>query len=74
MTPEARIQAQADQLEARWRDDARWAGIERHATAATDVVRLRGSVVPEHTLATARRGAALGAPQPRRSPCARSAR
>ena len=50
MTPQARIQAEADQLEARWRDDARWQGLERTYTA-TDVVRLRGSVVPEHTLA-----------------------
>ena len=50
MTPQARIQAEADQLEARWRDDARWHGLERTYTA-TDVVRLRGSVVPEHTLA-----------------------
>jgi isocitrate lyase len=50
MTPQARIQAQADQLDARWRDDPRWLGIERSYTA-TDVVRLRGSVVPEATLA-----------------------
>jgi isocitrate lyase len=50
MTPDARIQAEADQLEARWRDDPRWAGVER-TYGATDVVRLRGSVVPEHTLA-----------------------
>src|SRR3954451_18005500 len=50
MTPEARIQAEADQLDAHWRDDARWDGIERTYSAA-DVVRLRGSVVPEHTLA-----------------------
>jgi isocitrate lyase len=50
MNPQARIQAQADQLDARWRDDARWKGIERTYTAA-DVVRLRGSVVPEATLA-----------------------
>src|SRR6266550_4164350 len=49
MTP-PRIQAQADQLEARWRDDPRWQGIAR-AYGADDVVRLRGSVVPEHTLA-----------------------
>jgi isocitrate lyase len=46
----ARIQAQADQLEAGWRDDARWYGIER-TYGPEDVVRLRGSVVPEHTLA-----------------------
>ena len=50
MTPEARIQAQADQLDARWRDDPRWQGIER-TYGALDVVRLRGSVVPESTLA-----------------------
>jgi isocitrate lyase len=50
MNPQARIQAQADQLGARWRDDGRWQGIERTFTAA-DVVRLRGSVVPEATLA-----------------------
>jgi isocitrate/methylisocitrate lyase len=50
MTGHARIQAQADQLDARWRDDARWRGIER-TYSATDVVRLRGSVHVEHTLA-----------------------
>jgi isocitrate lyase len=50
MTPDARIQAEADQLEARWRDDPRWAGVRRTYGAA-DAVRLRGSVVPEHTLA-----------------------
>lgn len=46
----ARIQAEADQLEAKWSNDARWNGIER-TYGADDVVRLRGSVVPEHTLA-----------------------
>src|SRR5438477_6099780 len=50
MTPEARIQAQTDRLEARWRDDSRWDGIERTYDPA-EVVRLRGSVVPEQTLA-----------------------
>jgi isocitrate/methylisocitrate lyase len=50
MTPEARIQAAADQLEAAWRDDPRWQGVERTYGAA-DVVRLRGSVVPENTVA-----------------------
>src|SRR5919201_376819 len=54
MNPEDRIQIEADRLEARWRAEARWAGVERTYEAA-DVVRLRGSVVPEHTLA--RRGA-----------------
>src|SRR3954451_21159546 len=50
MTPEARMQAEADQLEAAWRDDPRWQGVERTYGAA-NVVRLRGSVVPEHTVA-----------------------
>jgi isocitrate lyase len=50
MQPEIRIQSQTQRLETQWRDDARWAGVERTYTAA-DVVRLRGSVVPEHTLA-----------------------
>ncbi|MBX5475211.1 MAG: isocitrate lyase [Thermoleophilia bacterium] len=50
MNADSRIQAEADQLDARWRDDPRWRGVERTYTAA-DVVRLRGSVVPEHTLA-----------------------
>jgi isocitrate lyase len=50
MTPDARIQAEADQLEARWRDAPRWGGVTRSYGAA-DVVRLRGSVVPEHTFA-----------------------
>jgi isocitrate lyase len=46
----ARIQAQADQLQATWADDERWRGIER-TYSAEDVVRLRGSLVPEYTLA-----------------------
>ncbi len=50
MTPEARIQAEAGQLDAAWRDDPRWLGVERTYGAA-DVVRLRGSVVPENTVA-----------------------
>ena len=41
-------------LEKRWRNDPRWHGVERGYSAA-DVVRLRGSVAIEHTLA--RRGA-----------------
>ena len=41
-------------LEKQWRDDPRWHGIERGYSAA-DVVRLRGSVAIEYTLA--RRGA-----------------
>jgi isocitrate lyase len=50
MTPQARIQAQADQLGARWRDDPRWQGSER-SYGPVDVVRLRGSFVPEQTVA-----------------------
>jgi isocitrate lyase len=43
-------QAQIEQLERSWREDARWAGIRRTYSAA-DVVRLRGSLPVEHTLA-----------------------
>jgi isocitrate lyase len=50
MTLEARIQAEADRLETRWRDDPRWTAVERTYSAA-DVVRLRGSILPEHTFA-----------------------
>jgi isocitrate lyase len=44
------IQEAARQLEAQWSSDERWIGIER-TYSAEDVVRLRGSVVEEHTLA-----------------------
>ena len=44
------VQEAARELEARWTTDERWSGIERTYTAE-DVVRLRGSVVEEHTLA-----------------------
>jgi isocitrate lyase len=50
MRPEARIQKETQRLRSRWQTDARWHGIERTYTAE-QVVRLRGSVVPEHTLA-----------------------
>src|SRR5207244_12965331 len=50
MHPDAWIQNQTETLETQWREEARWSGIERTYTAA-DVVRLRGSVVPEHTIA-----------------------
>src|SRR5579884_2560507 len=50
MSQEARIQEEANRLERRWRDDARWGGVER-PYSAEQVVRLRGSVVPECTLA-----------------------
>ncbi len=41
---------QADALQHNWATDPRWAGIERTYDAA-DVIRLRGSVQEEHTLA-----------------------
>jgi isocitrate lyase len=47
---ETRIQEQTAQLETQWAQDERWAGISR-PYGAEDVVRLRGSVVPECTLA-----------------------
>jgi isocitrate lyase len=50
MERQSRIQNEAESLEGRWQGDARWDGIERTYGPA-DVVRLRGSVVPEQTLA-----------------------
>ncbi|HZU19687.1 MAG TPA: isocitrate lyase [Gaiellaceae bacterium] len=50
MDTSSRIQEQAARLEAQWAEDERWAGIAR-SYSAEDVVRLRGSVVPECTLA-----------------------
>src|SRR5437868_9008262 len=49
MTVETRIQEQTARLEAQWAQDERWAGVTR-SYVAEDVVRLRGSVVPECTL------------------------
>jgi isocitrate/methylisocitrate lyase len=46
---QAAIQEQTEQLVRQWADDERWAGLERTYTAE-EVVRLRGSVVPECTL------------------------
>src|ERR1700761_733775 len=48
------ISQQAANLRELWETDQRWAGIKRDYSAQ-DVIRLRGSVVEEHTLA--RRGA-----------------
>jgi isocitrate/methylisocitrate lyase len=42
--------AEAAELDQQWQADPRWAGIERTYTAA-DVIRLRGSVQEEYTLA-----------------------
>jgi isocitrate lyase len=44
------IEGAARELETQWSTDDRWSGIRRTYTAE-DVVRLRGSVVEEHTLA-----------------------
>src|SRR5579862_8417585 len=52
--PMETISQQAANLRAAWETDQRWAGIKRDYTAE-EVIRLRGSVVEEHTLA--RRGA-----------------
>src|SRR4051795_8970206 len=54
MSSPAEIQRQADDLQKQWETNPRWKGLKRDYTA-TDVVRLRGSVQEEHTLA--RRGA-----------------
>jgi isocitrate/methylisocitrate lyase len=54
MSPTETRQQQVETLERTWREDSRWAGIERTYTAE-EVVRLRGSVPVEHSLA--RRGA-----------------
>jgi isocitrate lyase len=50
MNPTDRIQEQTAQLAQQWAEDERWAGIQR-TYAPEEVVRLRGSVVPECTLA-----------------------
>ncbi|RLQ94050.1 isocitrate lyase [Falsibacillus albus] len=47
-------QEKARKLEMNWKNDARWSGIER-PYSADDVIRLRGSIDIEHTLA--KRGA-----------------
>ena len=44
------ISEQASQLQSQWQEDPRWAGVQRTYTAQ-DVIRLRGSVQEEHTLA-----------------------
>ncbi|GGO83243.1 isocitrate lyase [Nonomuraea cavernae] len=49
-----RLKGAAEQLRNEWDNDPRWEGIER-TYSAEDVVRLRGSIQEEHTLA--RRGA-----------------
>jgi isocitrate lyase len=48
--PEARIQEEAERLAAAWEADERWQGIRRRYSPE-QVVRLRGSLPVEHTLA-----------------------
>ena len=48
------ISQQAANLRKEWETDPRWADVKRTYTAE-DVIRLRGSIIEEHTLA--RRGA-----------------
>ncbi|MFD0852754.1 isocitrate lyase, partial [Actinomadura adrarensis] len=47
---ESRLKGAADELRRQWETDPRWKGIERTYTAE-DVIRLRGSITEEHTLA-----------------------
>ncbi|GAA2402802.1 isocitrate lyase [Actinomadura vinacea] len=47
---DSRLKGAAEELQRQWETDERWQGIERTYTAE-DVVRLRGSVQEEHTLA-----------------------
>src|SRR6266566_9983786 len=50
MDVQMRIEEQTRQLERQWEQDERWASIRR-SYGAEEVVRLRGSVTPECTLA-----------------------
>ncbi|WP_326569096.1 isocitrate lyase [Amycolatopsis rhabdoformis] len=51
MTEQAKqLDQAAAELAEQWKTDSRWAGVQRSYSAA-DVVKLRGSVVEEHTLA-----------------------
>src|SRR3954451_13512482 len=47
---DSRLKGAAEELQRQWEEDPRWTGIERTYTAE-DVIRLRGSVQEEHTLA-----------------------
>ena len=53
MYQEISLEEQAKEMERMWRDDPRWNGVKRPYTAE-QVLRLRGSIMVEHTLA--RRG------------------
>jgi isocitrate lyase len=47
---DSRLKGAAEELQRQWESDARWKGVERTYTAE-EVVRIRGSVQEEHTLA-----------------------
>ncbi|TDB82592.1 isocitrate lyase [Actinomadura sp. KC216] len=47
---DSRLKGAAEELRRQWETDPRWSGVERTYTAE-DVVRIRGSVQEEHTLA-----------------------
>ncbi|WUI03542.1 isocitrate lyase [Spirillospora sp. NBC_00431] len=47
---DSRLKGAAEELRRQWKTDPRWTGVERTYTAE-DVVRIRGSVQEEHTLA-----------------------
>ena len=47
---DSRLKGAAEELQRQWDTDARWQGVERTYTAE-DVVKIRGSVQEEHTLA-----------------------
>ncbi len=49
-TTKARVRRESEELERQWATDPRWRGIER-PYSGEDVVRLRGSVRVEHTIA-----------------------
>jgi isocitrate lyase len=49
-TTEQRIRREADELERRWETEPRWRGVER-PYSAEEVVRLRGSMRVEHSIA-----------------------
>lgn len=50
-TPATRMAREAEQLEQEWKSDARWKGVQRDYSAQ-EVLRLRGSLKQEYTLAT----------------------
>src|SRR5678815_1430893 len=50
LTYEERIQREAENLRTHWDSSPRWSGIER-THSAEDVIKLRGSITIEHTLA-----------------------